>query len=369
MIRNFIVDTFRCNPTRYLTVVACRRNLEGDVVSIIKIHSFLEQWGLINFQVSPRSVPSRKAPARTLVENILIETPTGIKRSMTIKPEHVSKEVENHVKSIEISPAVQMSPMHTLGLRLEKYIPQKTLKGIHKFKDDWNQVSRHVGTRTQEECILEFIKLPIEDSYTDKNISPHLSTIIPIMKMENPVMCLISFLSLSFDPKIASEAAKTMLEEFGALKNKERAEDKPALNYFTDHENLVYVADKGLKKSIEKTKEMIKRDISKLRSHVLSLVDCVAKRLELKVKFLEGLDDIFNKEREVMLRQKEQLMLERLRNLQIMANSTTIPQVNPDDAINNFIDYGLDVMNPAGFEAPQDSQATRLKFLKIRITL
>lgn len=31
------------------------------------------------------------------------------------------------------------------------------------------------------------------------------------MKLENPVMCLIAFLSIAFDPKIASEVAKKVL--------------------------------------------------------------------------------------------------------------------------------------------------------------
>ena len=35
------------------------------------------------------------------------------------------------------------------------------------FKDDWNRVCEHVGTRTQDECILQFLRLPIEDPYLD----------------------------------------------------------------------------------------------------------------------------------------------------------------------------------------------------------
>jgi SWI/SNF related-matrix-associated actin-dependent regulator of chromatin subfamily C len=35
------------------------------------------------------------------------------------------------------------------------------------YKDDWNKVCEHVGTRTQEECILHFLRLPIEDPYLD----------------------------------------------------------------------------------------------------------------------------------------------------------------------------------------------------------
>lgn len=50
--RNFMVNTYRLNPLEYLTVTACRRNMTGDVCAIIRVHAFLEQWGLINYQVS-----------------------------------------------------------------------------------------------------------------------------------------------------------------------------------------------------------------------------------------------------------------------------------------------------------------------------
>jgi SWI/SNF related-matrix-associated actin-dependent regulator of chromatin subfamily C len=46
-----MVNTYRLNPGEYLTVTACRRNLAGDVGAIMRVHGFLEQWGLINYQV------------------------------------------------------------------------------------------------------------------------------------------------------------------------------------------------------------------------------------------------------------------------------------------------------------------------------
>jgi SWI/SNF related-matrix-associated actin-dependent regulator of chromatin subfamily C len=49
--RNFMINTYRLNPVEYLTVTACRRNLAGDVCAIMRVHTFLEQWGLINYQV------------------------------------------------------------------------------------------------------------------------------------------------------------------------------------------------------------------------------------------------------------------------------------------------------------------------------
>lgn len=49
--RDFMIHTYRLNPSEYLTVTACRRNLAGDVCAIMRVHAFLEQWGLINYQV------------------------------------------------------------------------------------------------------------------------------------------------------------------------------------------------------------------------------------------------------------------------------------------------------------------------------
>ena len=55
--RDFMINTYRLNPGEYLTVTACRRNLAGDVGSIMRVHAFLEQWGLINYQASVSHPP------------------------------------------------------------------------------------------------------------------------------------------------------------------------------------------------------------------------------------------------------------------------------------------------------------------------
>ena len=54
--RDFMINTYRLNPTEYLTVTACRRNLAGDVCAVMRVHAFLEQWGLVNYQVCACSV-------------------------------------------------------------------------------------------------------------------------------------------------------------------------------------------------------------------------------------------------------------------------------------------------------------------------
>lgn len=42
------------SPKTYLTGTTCRRNLAGDACGILRIHAFLESWGLINFTVDPK---------------------------------------------------------------------------------------------------------------------------------------------------------------------------------------------------------------------------------------------------------------------------------------------------------------------------
>lgn len=59
--RDFMVNTYRLRPQEYLTVTACRRNLAGDVCAIMRVHAFLEQWGLINYQVGGADIYSRRA--------------------------------------------------------------------------------------------------------------------------------------------------------------------------------------------------------------------------------------------------------------------------------------------------------------------
>ncbi|KAI8615035.1 Homeodomain-like protein, partial [Chytriomyces sp. MP71] len=76
--RNFMVNSYRLNPIEYLTVTACRRNLAGDVCSIMRVHAFLEQWGLINFQVDADSRPSLMGPSFTGHFGVTADTPRGL---------------------------------------------------------------------------------------------------------------------------------------------------------------------------------------------------------------------------------------------------------------------------------------------------
>ena len=82
------------------------------------------------------------------------------------------------------------------------------------FKDDWNKICEHVGSRTQDECILHFLRLPIEDPYLEKAdgaLGPLAFQPIPFSNQGNPVMSTVAFLASVVDPRIASAATKSAM--------------------------------------------------------------------------------------------------------------------------------------------------------------
>jgi len=88
------------------------------------------------------------------------------------------------------------------------------------YKDDWNKVCEHVSTRTQDECILKFLQLPVEDPYLEGNgsaLGPLAYSAIPFSQSGNPVMSTVAFLASVVDPRVASAAAKAALEEFSKM--------------------------------------------------------------------------------------------------------------------------------------------------------
>ena len=178
--RNFMIDTYRLNPTEYLTSTACRRNLAGDVCAIMRVHAFLEQWGLVNYQVDGDSRPMPVGPPPTSHFHILSDTPSGLQPvnpPRTTQPSAAKTLIDLDKK---ISGVAGTKPDGSnFGLKLDQYsrksavlknkatrewTEQETLlllEGLELYKDDWNKVCEHVGTRTQDECILHFLRLPI----------------------------------------------------------------------------------------------------------------------------------------------------------------------------------------------------------------
>lgn len=264
--RNFMIDTYRLNPTEYLTSTACRRNLAGDVCAIMRVHAFLEQWGLINYQIDAESRPTPMGPPPTSHFHVLSDTPSGLQPvnpPKTVQPsaaktlfdldkkpkdkdstEPVPAGAEANPTGVTVKQENNvLDPNAQFGLKLDQYTKKPSamrnktaasmsrewteqetlllLEGLEIYRDDWNKVCEHVGTRTQDECILHFLRLPIEDPYLEDDngyLGPLAYQPIPFSKSGNPIMSTVAFLASIVDPRIAAAAAKAAMEEFATIK-------------------------------------------------------------------------------------------------------------------------------------------------------
>lgn len=103
-----------------------------------------------------------------------------------------------------------LKPCSSWSLYYHLYVSQ----ALEVYRDDWNKVSEHVGSRTQDECILHFLRLPIEDPYLEDSsasLGPLAFQPVPFSQSENPVMSTVAFLASVVDPRVASAAAKAAL--------------------------------------------------------------------------------------------------------------------------------------------------------------
>ena len=236
----------------------------------MRVHAFLEQWGLINYQVDIDARPTVMGPPPTSHFHILADTPAGlnpINPPKTPQPSAArtmidldgkksngnqegstgedSKEREEDDKTSDKKTDITGSTTGEFGLRTDQFdrrnaalkrstaafasrdwTDQETLlllEGLEMYKDDWNKVSEHVESRTQDECILHFMRLPIEDPYLEQpehgSLGPLAYQPIPFSGAGNPIMSTVAFLASVVDPRVASSAAKAAMEEFAKIKD------------------------------------------------------------------------------------------------------------------------------------------------------
>ncbi|KAG7165190.1 SWI/SNF complex subunit SMARCC2-like [Homarus americanus] len=218
----------------------------------MRVHAFLEQWGLINYQVDADARPTPMGPPPTSHFHVLADTPAGLQ---SINPPKVNQpSAAKHLMDFD-KKTTDKKPDFSIGtdfgLKLDQYskktgalknksaasqarewTEQETLlllEALEMYKDDWNKVCEHVGTRTQDECILQFLRLPIEDPYLEDSevgsggspnaLGPLAYQPIPFSKSGNPIMSTVAFLASVVDPRIAASAAKAAMDEFCRIKD------------------------------------------------------------------------------------------------------------------------------------------------------
>lgn len=164
---------------------------------------------------------------------------------------------ESKADNIELHPAKRPKILDALDeteveskVKWEEDEIMRLVEGLQKFNTDWYAISKFVGTKTPEHCILRFLQLPIEDKYLYQQAkengigigplkySPHL----PFSKNDNPVLSTIAYLVGLVDPTIVRKLTDRALTESYKL-----AEEKNNKEVETNHsqipktENLTFI--------------------------------------------------------------------------------------------------------------------------------
>ncbi|KAI8988171.1 hypothetical protein BDF20DRAFT_814875 [Mycotypha africana] len=276
-IRNYMIDAYRASPAYYLTISTCTSKLETDLPILVRIHSFLEMYGLINSHVDPRrriydpyidTDPNAelkpksqrnfadidKADMQYLRDLIYkhdssghshwklsVEDPKNSDRRRificcTCRTDcsavrYQSLKAKDYQVCIDCFLEGRYSAVYSSAdflrvegtggsaeLEMDEQQPWsdqeilRLLEGVDRYDDDWLMISEHVGSRSKEQCITQFLQLPINDEFLTATLSEEELVETPFDDTTNPVMMMISFLAAHINPGIAAAASKAALK-------------------------------------------------------------------------------------------------------------------------------------------------------------
>lgn len=296
--RNFIFRKFHSNPKSYLSATECRQFLIGDVTVIMRIHAFLENCGLINDGLTSKNTITRttanilnqefvpNGPGRTLISFSTPTTPSNSKQKSNI--------------TFSSNWALEES------LRL--------FDGILRYGDDWDQVSKFVGTKTEKECIAHLSQISIEEEfYRDSGDAPRLNNttqnVVPFADTSNPVMASVTFLASMVSPYVLSETTRAAQE---ALKKEDEMfkSNQESTTNSNHNELLTYNQDVNLESLDVRTTSAVTLGIAAARSKNISQnesqeIENIAQEIlekqllkfEIKTQLMDRLINILDQER------------------------------------------------------------------------
>ncbi|EEQ31403.1 SWI/SNF and RSC complex subunit Ssr2 [Microsporum canis] len=231
------------------------------------------------------------------------------------------------------------------------------LEALENFDDNWQQISRHVGSRTPEECVMKFLQLEIEDKYLEDPVE--VTSMLgsaggrePVGQLENPVLSVVSYLAQMAEPTITAAAAGRSVEEMrrelqkqldkrtataakekdsdkSADKGKEaeslKAEDSMEIDTTNEGEEVAAVSSSNQEKTSQASLASIALATSAARAGALAsheeremtrlvgaAVNITLQKLELKLAQFSELEAIVEAERRDLEQARQQLFLDRL---------------------------------------------------------
>ncbi|KAK2823882.1 hypothetical protein FQN49_007525 [Arthroderma sp. PD_2] len=239
------------------------------------------------------------------------------------------------------------------------------LEALENFDDNWQQISRHVGSRTPEECVMKFLQLEIEDKYLEDPVDGTSSMLgamggrEPVGQLETPVLSVVSYLAQMAEPTVTAAAAGRSVEEMRrelqkqldkrtatAAKEKEvadkekegdktegkgkatepvKAEDSMEIDTANEGQEVAIVSSSTQEKTTPASLASIALATSAARAGALAsheeremtrlvgaAVNITLQKLELKLSQFSELEAIVEAERRDLEQARQQLFLDRL---------------------------------------------------------
>lgn len=328
--RNFMVNTYRVNPNEYLSFTAVRRNLVGDAGAVLRIFKFLNKWGLINYQVNAESRPTGVQPASTGEYVVDLDTPRGMFPFESFKPSLEFADVSKFKRALEDASESKVSegPQGPQGPEATEDGPPrkiirpdinagwcedslaKLVEGVAQHRGDWYAVAKHVG-KSPEECIVRFLKLPMEDKFLEDN--RHLLgplKYLPSLNFstnDNPIMSTLAFLVKLVDPEVAAAAAGRAISAVDKLATDTSHEppNEPLTHVKTaSHTMLGIVGARAHAFANYEAREMNKS--------LTAILQLQMKTVDLKLRKLDKLEAQFQYKEKEFNRRAEDLVQEKL---------------------------------------------------------
>lgn len=382
--RNFMINAYRLNPNEYLTLTSCRRNLVGDVGTLMRVHRFLNKWGLINYQVNPQFKPAyalEKLPNGSLVGlpyagdfHVQYDTPRGLFPFNTHKIKNEDVSVEKLKQLMDSKDVAADGGSHSSEETTGELPPTKKHKcteddwsskeladlllGIKEHRNDWYKIAQSVGNRTPQECILKFLKVPIEDKYDqlgDKDMGVlKFARNFPISSIDNPVISNLIFMTTLVDSEVVKAAGanaskvidieffKRVQEVYGGEAKKEEVKNELSKkdDAQKDQDDSATTApgkdeelDSELKKEFEpiESTNAIENAATSIfgsvaaRSHLFAnfeeremqrltttILNQELNKIDIKLNKIRELEKIFQRERQNLAQQQNEVFLDRL---------------------------------------------------------
>ncbi|PIN17056.1 Chromatin remodeling factor subunit [Handroanthus impetiginosus] len=241
------------------------------------------------------------------------------------------------------------------------------LEGMQLYSENWNKIAAHVGSKSKAQCIVHFVRLPLDSAPLENIDVPSTSgpsdlwsrgnnerseansngfsmqgvdskSKFPFTDSGNPVMNLVAFLSYALGPRVAAACAHASLASLSKDGGKEGSPHGEVTNsnnkgsWSQNDEEAVSAkkikaaAEDGLAAAAMKAKLFADHEEREIQRLSANIINHQLKRLELKLKQFADIETTLMRECEQMERVRQRIASERALMTSAQVGSSGISQ-------------------------------------------